>query len=167
MINSLNAQFEAQMVEFAENGKRALQEMTKMILLEIGIRIVNRSPVGDPASWRGQIRRQYSKKNYAPGTFKNNWQLTVDVPGSDVFHTPDPSGNLSITRIALAIPRWPVGHVYYFSNNLPYAQALENGWSRQAPAGIVSLTTVEFQSIVEEMELRYSQGERPVNKRLS
>lgn len=165
MKNSLNAQFEAQMVAFAESGKLALQEMTKMILLEIGIRIVNRSPVGDPASWKKQPA--WFPKNYRPGTFKNNWQLTIDMPGSDIFFTPDPTGNLSITRIALAIPRWPVGKTYYFSNNLPYAQALENGWSRQAPAGIVALTTVEFQSIVEEIELRYSQGERPVNKRLS
>lgn len=166
MTNSLNAQFEAQMVAFAEAGKLALQEMTKMILLEIGIRIVNRSPVGDPPSWKKQP--PWLPKNYLPGTFKNNWQLTVDTPGSDIFLTADPSGNLSITRIALAIPRWPVGHQYFFSNNLPYAQALENGWSRQAPpAGIVALTTVEFQSIVEEIELRYSQGERPVNKRLA
>lgn len=161
-MTSINAQFEAQMVAFAENGKRALQEMTKMILLEIGIRIVNRSPVGDPPSWKRQP--PWMPKNYMPGTFKNNWQLTVDVPGSDHFFTPDPSGNLSITRIALAIPRWPAGHVYYFSNNLPYARALEDGWSRQAPAGIVALTTVEFQSIVEEIELRYSQGERPTTK---
>jgi hypothetical protein len=162
-MSSLNAQFEAQMVEFVANAKLALQETTKMILLEIGIRIVNRSPVGDPPSWKRQP--PWLPKNYLPGTFKNNWQLTVDMPGTDTFFTPDPSGNLSITRIALAIPRWPVGHTYYYSNNLPYAQALENGWSRQAPpAGIVALTTVEFQSIVEEMELRYSQGERPVTK---
>ena len=35
-------------------------------------------------------------------------------------------------------------------NNAPYAQRIENGWSRQAPQGLVGLTVVMFQQIVRE-----------------
>jgi hypothetical protein len=31
----------------------------------------------------------------------------------------------------------------YFTNNLPYAQALENGHSNQAPGGMVGLTALD------------------------
>jgi hypothetical protein len=162
-MSSINANFEREMVAFAEAGKQALQDMTKMILVEISVRLVNRSPVGDPPSWKHQP--PHIPRNYLPGTFKNNWSLGVDAVNPDIFFAQDPSGANSITRIALAIPRWPVGHTYFFCNNLPYAQALEDGWShKQAPNGMVSLTMSEFQNIVEQVEVRYAGGERPVNK---
>lgn len=161
-MTSINANFEREMVAFAEAGKQALQDMTKMILVEISVRLVNRSPVGDPPSWKQQP--PHVPRNYLPGTFKNNWCLGVDQVDPDIFYSQDITGSNSITRMALAIPRWPIGHTYYFCNNLPYAQALEDGWSRQAPYGMVALTTLEFQSIVEQVEIRYAGGERPVNK---
>ena len=36
-------------------------------------------------------------------------------------------------------------------NNLPYARALEDGHSSQAPAGIVGRLQLEFKSIVEQV----------------
>jgi hypothetical protein len=35
----------------------------------------------------------------------------------------------------------------YFTNNLPYAQALENGHSNQAPGGMVGLTALMLRNI--------------------
>jgi hypothetical protein len=33
----------------------------------------------------------------------------------------------------------------YIQNNLPYAMRLENGWSKQAPAGMIAITLNELQ----------------------
>lgn len=165
MSNSLNAQFEAQMLEYVEKSKRALQEMTKMVLVDIGVRLVERSPVGDPPSWKKQP--PWLPKNYLPGTFKNNWHLGVDSPEHDIFLVADPSGAASVTRIGLAIPRFPAGHIYYFSNNIPYATALENGHSKRCPPnGMVALTIIEYESIVQDVQRRYANGERPTTKRI-
>lgn len=159
---TINAQFEKDMVDWVEESKQAIQDQTKMILVEIATRLVNRSPIGNPALWKKQP--PWIPKNYLPGTFKNNWVLGVDVEADDIFVSQDTSGAKSITRIALAIPRWAAGHYYYFSNNLPYAQRIEDGWSQQAPAGVVARTEQEYSDIVDEVKLRYEQGERPVNK---
>ena len=40
------------------------------------------------------------------------------------------------------------GHVFYLVNNLPYIRRLEQGWSQQAPAGMVAVTVSEFQQTV-------------------
>lgn len=38
---------------------------------------------------------------------------------------------------------------FYFANSLPYAFRLENGWSKQAPMGMVKVTTAEWRDIAE------------------
>lgn len=161
-MSSINLNFVREMVEFAEAGKMALQDMTKMVLMDIAFSLVNKSPVADPKSWKNQPT--YLPISFRPGTFKNNWKLSVDTPSIDRFFVADPTGIYSIERIRMAIPRWAIGHQYYFSNSLPYSQALENGWSRQAPFGMVALTAQRFPQIVEDVQRRYALGERPVNK---
>ena len=43
------------------------------------------------------------------------------------------------------------GDVIYLTNNLPYAVPLEEGYSKQAPAGMVALTVQDFQSVVAQI----------------
>jgi hypothetical protein len=151
--------------DYCDDVTKGLQDMTKMVLFDIGLKLVERSPVGDPSTWKRQP--PWLPKNYYPGTFKNNWQLGVDVEPTDIFLAADPTGNNSINRIRLAIPRWPIGHTFTFGNNLPYAQALEDGHSQQCPPnGMVTLTAMEFPTIVEDVKLRYLSGERPSTKRI-
>lgn len=162
-MSSINAQADMNFARFILKAKSALQDVTKMVLVDFGARLVNRSPVGDPPSWKRQPA--YVGKNYVPGRFKNNWQLGVDGVPNEVFYVSDRTGEASKLRIAKAIPRWPVGHVYYFTNNLPYARELELGHSRQCPpGGMVALTKMEFHQIVRDAEQRYAGGERPVRK---
>ena len=40
------------------------------------------------------------------------------------------------------------GGVNYIVNNVPYIMRLEEGWSKQAPAGMARVTVTEFQEIV-------------------
>jgi hypothetical protein len=55
-----------------------------------------------------------------------------------------------VSAIVSSIPGQAAGLVFYLTNNVPYAQRIEDGWSRQAPNGLVALTAVEFQQIVDE-----------------
>jgi hypothetical protein len=45
------------------------------------------------------------------------------------------------------------GKIYYIVNNLPYAQRLDDGWSSQAPAGIIGLALAEFDGMVLRAQL--------------
>lgn len=55
------------------------------------------------------------------GRLRNNWQITDGVK---------------------------LGDKLFITNNLPYAKRIEDGYSAQAPAGMVKVTVNEFKSIV-------------------
>ena len=70
----------------------------------------------------------------------------------------DPSGQVSLDRIAAGVPQQAAGRKYVIINNVPYAMVLERGrvqgppasGSYQAPNGMVGLAVVEFQQTVDE-----------------
>lgn len=148
---SINAKAQDSIFRFVLKGKGAIQAVTKLVLIRIGERLVFYSAVGDMSYWK---RKKYG---YTPGLFKNNWQLGMDVSPTGVILNKDASGSASLLRMRKSIPRWPVGHTYYFVNNLPYARKLEaGGHSPQVPpGGMVARVQLEFQSIVRECELEY------------
>jgi hypothetical protein len=149
---SINAKAQDGIFRFILRGKNAIQTVTKMVLIRIGERLVFYSAVGDMTYWKKK------KIGYSPGLFKNNWQLGMDVSPQGVILQKDPSGGASLLRMRKSIPRWPVGHTYYFVNNLPYARRLEaGGHSPQVPpGGMVARVQLEFPQIVRECEIEYA-----------
>lgn len=73
------------------------------------------------------------------GSFRASWDIftteefTDVVGGSPVAPLPPPS-----------VPPMQRRSTYYITNGKEYAQRLEDGWSRQAPAGFVRLTLAEL-----------------------
>jgi hypothetical protein len=61
----------------------------------------------------------------------------------------DPGGSATVEAMIGAVPEKAAGTIMYLTNNVPYAQRIEDGWSRQAPTGLVALTAMEFQQIVD------------------
>lgn len=84
-------------------------------------------------------------EGYVGGRFKNNWYVGFDSQPTETNDTPDASGQGSNARGLAVLEVFRVGQVnsIYFTNNLPYAQALENGHSNQAPGGMVGLTALD------------------------
>lgn len=84
-------------------------------------------------------------EGYVGGRFKNNWYVGFDSQPTETNDTPDASGQGSNSRGLAVLEVFRVGQVnsIYFTNNLPYAQALENGHSNQAPGGMVGLTALD------------------------
>lgn len=147
--SSINAKAVSDMFRFVAKGKAKMHAVTKETLLEIGRRLVIRSPVANPLLWHPP-RSRYA---HAPGHFKNNWQVGIDTVPTGEIAGSDPTGAASLERLS-HLGRWQLGHVYNFVNNVRYAQMMENGWSNQAPAGIVGLTRLEYQQIVHEAEMK-------------
>ncbi|QMR77941.1 hypothetical protein [Enterobacter sp. RHBSTW-00175] len=84
-------------------------------------------------------------EGYVGGRFKNNWYVGFDNKPTESNDTPDASGQGSNSRGLAVLEVFRVGQVstIYFTNNLPYALALENGHSNQAPGGMVGLTAID------------------------
>lgn len=84
-------------------------------------------------------------EGYVGGRFKNNWYVGLDSQPTETNDIPDASGQGSNSRGLAVLEVFRVGQVnsIYFTNNLPYAHALENGHSNQAPGGMVGLTALD------------------------
>ncbi|MGK9173256.1 hypothetical protein KXR87_08495 [Yokenella regensburgei] len=89
---------------------------------------------------------------YVGGRFKNNWYVGFDSQPTESNDTPDASGQGSNSRGLAVLEVFRVGQVssIFFTNNLPYAQALENGHSNQAPGGMVGLTALDAAQLFRE-----------------
>lgn len=151
--NGINAKAEAGIFRFLLKGKAAMQDVTKRTLLKIGERLVYYSVVGEPIYWKHKPH-----KGYAPGHFINNWQLGMDTKPLGVIEGVDATGASSLERMKSAIPRYPVGHTFYFVNNVPYARLLESGQHslQTPPGGMVGRTVLEFHQLVREAEIEYA-----------
>lgn len=91
-------------------------------------------------------------EGYVGGRFKNNWYVGFDSQPTQSNDTPDASGRGSNSRGMAVLEVFRVGQVssIYFTNNLPYAAALENGHSGQAPGGMVGITALDAAQMFRE-----------------
>lgn len=64
-------------------------------------------------------------KGYKPGTLKASWTLSYTQTAIGVYAT--------------------------ISNNVPYAERVEFGWSSQAPEGMMRVTALEWPNIVDKL----------------
>lgn len=94
------------------------------------------------------LNRVVMKSPVDTGRFRGNWTVAVGRQDLTVTDNEDKPGNETIARGTPIINGAPTYSVIWLSNNLPYAEALENGHSKQAPAGIVALTYAELSQIV-------------------
>lgn len=84
------------------------------------------------------------------GRFRMNWQTTGATPATGLIAGVDPTGNKAINSAATFITNAPGWDVFTLTNNLPYAERLEYGWSKQAPVGMVRVNIARFQQLLNE-----------------
>lgn len=90
-------------------------------------------------------------RGYVGGALRGSWQVTVSAPAGSDIQRVDPSGNSTIAAGTSAVTGIRVGPAVYIVSNKPYARRIEfEGWSKQAPAGMVRVTAAEFSLIVDE-----------------
>ena len=84
------------------------------------------------------------------GRFRANWQPSINNPDAGLLAEHDPSGQATIGKITTYVQGLSGGRITYLTNNLPYAQRLEYGYSGQAPQGMVRRNAARFQQLVDE-----------------
>lgn len=70
------------------------------------------------------------------GRFRNNNLVSLQHPDFGISDNVDPNGTIAVQRGIGVISKAANYGVIYIQNNLPYAEALENGHSQQAPTGV-------------------------------
>jgi hypothetical protein len=119
--------------------------VVRKTIIEIGSRAVLRSPVGDSSYWQ-----QPAPAGYVGGRFRGNWQHGFGSAPAGDLDVIDPSGSATLNKITSETISSPTTGVTWLVNNLPYSERIENGWSRQAPQGIINRIELEFPSIFEQ-----------------
>lgn len=137
--------FAVQLQAFKDKTDREMNDLVGLVVIKIAQRLDERSPVGDALYWKSP-----PPKGYVGGRFRGNWQLGVGtIPAGETGRI-DPVGEATVGAVIAAVPEDAAGRLFYLANNVPYAGPIEDGWSRQAPNGLVALTAMEFQAIVDE-----------------
>ena len=116
--------------KFIKDAEALNHKVVKEIVSEINASVIELSPIDT-------------------GNFVSNWLLGIGtaIPwGVTGFKNPDKQEK--INRLEARIPQDAANHTYNLVNNTSYAQLLENGYSGQAPLGMVSVTMVKIPSIV-------------------
>ena len=136
--------FSEDIAKFAAKAGSNADLVTRKVVLDIGTSLVEKTPVGDASYWQNP-----PPPGYVGGHARGGWSHSEGAQVVQEFEGVDPSGGNSINRIAASVPIKAAGKVHYIQNSVPYIQALEDGISRQAPMGMVGLTKVEFQGIIQ------------------
>jgi hypothetical protein len=129
--------FEDQIRAWQVKTERKLNEVPRKVVFEMFRKIVLKTPVDE-------------------GRARSNWQPSIGSPATGTIDTLDKGGNATIAKAKAILAAANAGDTIYLSNNLPYIRRLEEGYSQQAPAGMVALTVQEFAAIVKRVGLEVS-----------
>lgn len=90
------------------------------------------------------------------GRLRGNWQTTVNTPATAEIERTDGNGGLALAEAMANLGG--LLDVVWFTNNLPYAERIEyDGWSRQAPEGMVRKHVAQWRRIVEAKARAFGQ----------
>lgn len=116
---------------FAEKAKKNPETVMRNVSLKLFSAIIKASPVDT-------------------GRFRMNWQATGPTPATGIVNGVDPSGSKAINLMAEFVSNAPDWKTFTLTNNLPYAQRLEYGWSNQAATGIVRVNVLRLQQLLDQ-----------------
>ena len=117
--------------KFVEKAKKNPEKVMRQVSIKLFSAIIKASPVDT-------------------GRFRMNWMASGGTPASGITDATDKSGTTATgnaTSFVLKATDW---HEFTLTNNLPYAQRLEYGWSKQAPQGMVRTNVSRFQQLINE-----------------
>ena len=144
------ANFALDLNKWIAKASENTEKLVREVVIGLSERIVERTPVGNPDLWQSTLRGVPPPAGYVGGRARANWQYGFGSPPMGDLPDIDATGQASLNRIGAGVRGSPAAGVHYLANNLPYAQALEEGHSTQAPYGMVGLAAVDFQGIVNE-----------------
>lgn len=127
----------ADLKRIASRRNGDINKVAQDALLVMGQRIIVGTPVRD-------------------GAARGNWLAAYGAANTSTDEgMTDRGGNQSIRKLQAEINGFAPGTEFFFTNSLPYMPRLENGWSQQAPVGMVKTNIADWQGVVSRSVSRY------------
>lgn len=129
---------------FAKKTNQTVDGAVREVVMELATEVNRRSPVGDKERWAANLSRAARglpalPAGYVGGHFRANNQYRFGSVPSGEINAEDKSGRAALAATRAGVYSAQAAGVHYIANNVPYATALENGHSTQAPQGIYKL----------------------------
>ena len=121
---------------FADDLPRQENEIKKALALEVGVNLINATPKDK-------------------GEASSNWMLAKGSPSRDVSASISPNGDPSFNRLGRILGTVKPGETLWFSNNVKHIIFLNQGWSKQAPAGYVEIAIKAGEALIAKQRIRY------------
>lgn len=86
------------------------------------------------------------------GRARGNWQCSQNTPLNNEIDRTDKDGSATKDDMLNVVLSSQPDNTVYLTNNLPYAQRLEFGYSGQAPQGMVRKNMARIQQILRETQ---------------
>lgn len=137
--------FAEEIAAWVAKTKVDADEFVGLLTIRIAHEAILSSPVGDGDYWKSP-----PPKGYIGGHFRANWQLGINAMPSGELDAVDPRGEATMAKFTVGMPEKAAGNVFYIANNAAYALRIEDGWSRQAPQGIVGRIEIGFTQAMAE-----------------
>jgi hypothetical protein len=117
------------------NINKRTEKMVRGTVIGCASRIIKRTPVKD-------------------GTLRGNWQASIGQPVQATIDRMDKNGAASVSDVAREGQRLNIGAVFYMTNNLPYAAAIEFGSSTQALQGMMRIEVLETAAAIQANRMK-------------
>lgn len=136
-------------MDFQEFARKTLERADKLIRA-VGIKtfsaVIKDTPVGDPDYWKNPK----APPGYVGGRLRGNWRCSLGAADLTTSGESDfPSLGDAINGVQTTSLKADRKSVLWLSNSLPYAHRIEyEGWSRQAPEGMVRRNVTRIQKII-------------------
>ncbi|EIC9734204.1 HK97 gp10 family phage protein [Salmonella enterica subsp. enterica serovar Enteritidis] len=117
--------------KFVEKAKKNPEKVIRQVSIKLFSAIIKASPVDT-------------------GRFRMNWMASGGTPADGTTDATDKAGPTATSNAANFVLNAADWHTFTLTNNLPYAQRLEYGWSQQAPQGFVRVNVSRFQQLLNE-----------------
>lgn len=121
--------FQAKFRRLLDKAGANAELVVRKSVLELQTMMIERSPVDS-------------------GRFKSNWQAGLGTTNTE---TSAAAGSDAESRTLAVLEGWRPGQTIFLSNSMPYAKRLEEGWSKQAPAGMVRLSVQAYGQAIAEV----------------
>lgn len=123
-------QFAIDLTRFVQKAKGNSDLVVRKIGIEVFRRVILKTPVDT-------------------GRARGNWSAAVGTVTFKATGIEDKGGGKAIAAMVGTVQTVNAGTVFYLTNTLPYIMRLEEGSSKQAPAGMVATTLLEFPGVVQ------------------
>ena len=145
--------------KFNEKTEKKLNKVFRGTALSLFSKVILRTPVGNPSTWEnpGLWRSLgFVGESYVGGRLRGNWSAQINTPSAGDSDRVDDKGGATVSAASDVVSKIKLGDSVFLTNNLPYAEVIEEGRSTQAPFGMVKITVAEFKYIAFQQARKHS-----------